>query len=39
MVGIYALRLEFGPQGWYMDLEAEIWAGRLGGDEGEGENS
>ena len=39
--GIWALRLEFGPQGWGlclkaggMALEAEIWAKNLGGGYG-----
>ena len=29
-VGISTSRLEFGPQGWDLGLEAEIWALRLG---------
>ena len=29
--GILASRLGFGPPGWDMGLEAEIWAWRLGG--------
>ena len=40
-VGIWASILGFGPQGWVMGLEAEIWDWRLGGggyvEEGEGE--
>ena len=41
--GIWASRLEFGPRGWDMGLQAEKWAWRLGGGggyeggEGEGE--
>ena len=42
-VRIWASRLGFGPQGWDMGLEAEIW-GEGGhveeeGEGGEGENS
>ena len=29
--GNWALRLGFGPRGWDMGFEAEIWAWRLGG--------
>ena len=29
--GIKASRLGFGPQGWDIGLEAEIWAWRWGG--------
>ena len=42
---IWISRLRFGPQGWDMGLEAEIWASWLGGGGyveeeggGEGEN-
>ena len=41
-VGIWTSRLGFGPQGWDMGFEAEIWAWRWGGygeGGGEGENS
>ena len=42
LAGIWPLRLRFGPQGWDMGLEAEIWAswlggGGCGGEEGGGE--
>ena len=30
-LGIWASRLGFGPRGWDMGFEAEIWAWRLGG--------
>ena len=30
-VRIWASRLKFGPQGWDMGLEAEIWAWMFGG--------
>ena len=40
--GIWASRLRFGPRGWDMGLEAEIWVSWLGGggyveEEGGGE--
>ena len=34
-VGIWTSRLGFGPQGWDMGFEAEIWAWRWRGTEKE----